>query len=110
MPHVDMKDMLQHAYDNGCMVRAICPGCYGIMPDASHEPIPKSTRCSRTMADITHTDDVPVEGEPGYLPGVEGHEMSGLSSEPGDEQTPGREVYPCRAAITLPDRSIVEDR
>jgi fructose/tagatose bisphosphate aldolase len=110
MPHVDMKDMLHHTYDNGCMVRAINLGCYGIMLHASHEPTQKSIRCNRTMVDIKHTDGVPVEGKPGYLRRAEGHEMSGLSGESGDEQTPGREVNPCRVAITLPDRSIVKDR
>ena len=110
MPQVDMKDMLHHAYDNGCMASAINLDCYSIVLGASHEPVPRSIRRTRTMADISHTDDVPVAGKPGYLPGAEGHEMAGLSSESGDERMPGREVNPCRVAITLSDRSIVEDR
>lgn len=110
MPHVDMKDMLHHPRDNGCMVSAVNPGCYGIMLDASREPAPGSIRRTRTMTDITHTDKAPVAGEPGYLPGAEDREMSGLSSESGAEQVPGREVNPCRVAIALPGRSIVQDR
>jgi hypothetical protein len=98
MPHVDTHHMLHHAYDNGCMASAINPDCYGIMLYSSREAVPKCIRCSRTRADITHTDGVPVEGKPGYLPGVEGHEISALSGESGDGQTTAREVNPCRVA------------
>jgi fructose/tagatose bisphosphate aldolase len=91
MPLVDMKDMLQPAYDNSYVVRAINLDCNGIMVDASHEPIPKNIR---SMADMAQTYSVPVEGELGYLPGVECQEMSGLSIESGNEHTPGRQSNP----------------
>lgn len=42
------------------------------MVDASHEPFPDNVRSTGAVVNMAHACGVPVEGELGYVPGVEG--------------------------------------
>ena len=75
---------LDHGASLDSAVRAINLGCNGVMVDASHEPMPENIRRTRTVVDIAHACGVPVEGELGYVPGVEGEDA---------ERHPGEITY-----------------
>ena len=88
MPLVDTKAMLLHAYDSGyavgafdvvsldSAVSAINPGCNGVMVDAFREPVTGNIDCTRAVVNMANACGVPVEGEPGYVPGVEGEDAA----------------------------------
>ncbi|MEN8206412.1 MAG: class II fructose-bisphosphate aldolase [Pseudomonadota bacterium] len=44
------------------------------MVDASHHALSDNMRMTRTIVDMAHASGVPVEGELGYVPGVEGED------------------------------------
>ena len=81
---------LDHGASHGSAVRAINLGCNGAMVDASHEPMPQNIRCTRTVVDMAHACGVPVEGELGYVPGIEGEDA---------------ERHPGEAAYTTPEEA-----
>lgn len=65
---------LDHGTSLTSAVRAIRLGCTGVMVDASHEPLSENIRSTRAVVDMAHACGVPVEGELGYVPGVEGED------------------------------------
>ncbi len=66
--HLDHGESLQSAID------AIKFGCNGVMVDASSLPLEDNIRATREIVDMAHGCGVPVEGELGYVPGVEGED------------------------------------
>ena len=72
---------LDHGASMESAVAAINQGCNGIMVDASHEPLSNNIHTTRTVVDMAHACGVPVEGELGYVPGVEGEDAE---RHPGD--------------------------
>lgn len=74
--------------DHGCSfdsaVQAINLGCNGVMVDSSDSPLPENIEKTRAIVDMAHGCGVPVEGELGYVPGVEGEDA---------ERHPGEVVH-----------------
>ncbi|MEW8506150.1 MAG: ketose-bisphosphate aldolase [Candidatus Thiodiazotropha sp.] len=66
--HLDHGESLQSA------INAVNCGCNGIMVDASHKPLDDNMRITRKVVEMAHACGVPVEGELGYVPGVEGED------------------------------------
>jgi fructose-bisphosphate aldolase class II len=52
--------------------RAIAAGCNAVMVDASLQPLSDNLHVTREVAAMAHACGVAVEGELGYVPGVEG--------------------------------------
>jgi len=75
---------LDHGANTESAVYAINLGCNGVMVDASHEPIDENLRRTATVVVMAHACGVPVEGELGYVPGVEGEDA---------ERHPGEITY-----------------
>lgn len=65
-------------------VRAINLGCTGVMVDASILPLEDNIAATRTVVEMARDCGVPVEGELGYVAGVEGEDA---------EKHPGEIVY-----------------
>lgn len=66
--HLDHGESFQSA------VRAINCGCNGIMVDASHSPLGDNIQTTRALVDMARGCGISVEGELGYVPGVEGED------------------------------------
>jgi fructose-bisphosphate aldolase class II len=66
--HFDHGASLQSA------VNAINCGCNGIMVDASQLPLIDNIQTTRKVVRMAHGCGIPVEGELGYVPGVEGED------------------------------------
>lgn len=75
---------LDHGEDHASAVRGINLGCNGVMIDASHHPLEENIARTRQVAETAHACGVPVEGELGYVPGVEGEDA---------ERHPGEVIY-----------------
>jgi len=75
--HLDHGESLESA------VRAVNFGCTGIMVDASSLPLSENIAQTRAVVDMAHACGIPVEGELGYVPGVEGEDAE---RHPGDVQ------------------------
>lgn len=73
--HLDHGASLQSA------IEAINSGCNGVMVDASHAEFAENIRITKSVVDIAHACGIPVEGELGYVPGVEGEDAE---RHPGD--------------------------
>ena len=80
--HLDHGESLESA------ARAINMGCTGIMVDASNLPLDENIALTRAVVDMSHGCGLPVEGELGYVPGVEGEDAE---RHPGDIQYTGTE-------------------
>ena len=65
---------LDHGASLDSAVQGINLGCNGIMVDASHLALSDNMQMTRTVVDMAHACGVPVEGELGYVPGVEGED------------------------------------
>ena len=76
--HLDHGESLQSA------VNAVNYGCNGIMVDASQAPLSDNIQTTRSVVRTAHGCGVPVEGELGYVPGVEGEDA---------ERHPGEVAY-----------------
>ena len=76
--HLDHGESLESA------VRAVNLGCTGVMVDASSFPLDENIERTRAVVDMAHACGIPVEGELGYVPGVEGEDA---------ERHPGDVVY-----------------
>lgn len=76
--HLDHGESLESA------VRAVKLGCTGVMVDASGFPLEDNIARTRAVVDMAHGCGIPVEGELGYVPGVEGEDA---------ERHPGDVVY-----------------
>ena len=75
---------LDHGANLESAVSAINRGCNGVMIDASHAPFADNIQRTRAVVDMAHACGVPVEGELGYVPGVEGEDA---------ERHPGEIAY-----------------
>lgn len=75
--HLDHGESLESA------VRAVNLGCTGIMVDASNQHLNENIAKTRAVVDMAHACGIPVEGELGYVPGVEGEDAE---RHPGDVQ------------------------
>lgn len=76
--HLDHGESLESA------IRAINLGCSGVMVDASSLPLEENIANTKAVVDMAHACGIPVEGELGYVPGVEGEDA---------EHHPGKLVY-----------------
>ncbi len=65
---------LDHGASLDSAVQAINAGCNGIMVDASHQPLAENIALTRQVTEMAHSCGIPVEGELGYVPGVEGED------------------------------------
>jgi len=72
---------LDHGTSYESAVRAINAGCNGVMVDASHTSFDENISTTRKVVDMAHACGVPVEGELGYVAGVEGEDAE---KHPGD--------------------------
>lgn len=75
---------LDHGASLDSAVNAIRHGANGVMVDASHEPFLVNIERTRAVVAMAHACGVPVEGELGYVAGVEGEDA---------EKHPGEVVY-----------------
>ncbi len=75
---------LDHGASHESAVRAINLGCNGVMVDASTLPFESNVATTRAVAEMAHACGVPVEGELGYVAGIEGEDA---------EKHPGEVVY-----------------
>ena len=75
---------LDHGESLASAVQAIRFGCNGVMVDASSLPLDENIAHTRRVVDMAHACGIPVEGELGYVPGVEGEDA---------ERHPGDVVY-----------------
>lgn len=76
--HLDHGETLDSA------IRGINLGCTGVMVDASSLPLDDNIAHTRAVVNMAHACGIPVEGELGYVPGVEGEDA---------ERHPGEVVY-----------------
>ena len=65
---------LDHGHTLESAVRGIRLGCNGVMVDASHLEFGENLATTREVATMAHACGVPVEGELGYVAGVEGED------------------------------------
>ncbi|NOX08686.1 MAG: class II fructose-bisphosphate aldolase [Gammaproteobacteria bacterium] len=70
-----------HATSLESAVRGINQGCNGVLVDLSHQDFSENTRTTKQVVDTAHACGIAVEGELGYIPGVEGQ---GAEHYPGD--------------------------
>ncbi len=75
---------LDHGISLDSAVKSIRLGCNGVMVDASHRPFSENVQLTCLVAGMAHSCGVPVEGELGYVPGVEGEDA---------ERHPGELTY-----------------
>ncbi|NOR39610.1 MAG: ketose-bisphosphate aldolase [Gammaproteobacteria bacterium] len=75
---------LDHGASLDSAVQGINLGCSGVMVDASHHALSDNMRMTRSVVSMAHACGVPVEGELGYIPGVEGEDA---------ERHPGEIAY-----------------
>jgi fructose-bisphosphate aldolase class II len=76
--HLDHGESLESA------ITAVNLGCTGVMVDASTMPLEDNITRTRSVVEMAHGCGIPVEGELGYVPGVEGEDA---------ERHPGDVVY-----------------
>lgn len=65
---------LDHGQGLDSAIDAIRHGANGVMADASHLPFEENVATTRAVVEMAHAVGVPVEGELGYVPGVEGED------------------------------------
>ena len=75
---------LDHGASLASAADGIRLGCNGVMVDNSSAPLADNVAKTRAIVDMAHACDVPVEGELGYVAGVEGEDA---------ERHPGEVVY-----------------
>lgn len=75
---------LDHGASLESAVRGVRLGCNGVMVDASHLPFAQNVATTCAVTDMAHACGVPVEGELGYVAGVEGEDA---------DKHPGEVVY-----------------
>lgn len=75
---------LDHGESLDSAVQGINLGCNGIMVDSSHHTLAENIRVTRNIVEMAHACGIPVEGELGYVPGVEGEDA---------ERHPGEIAY-----------------
>lgn len=65
---------LDHGASLESAIEGIRLGCNGVMVDASTQPFDDNVSYTREIVDMAHSCGVPVEGELGYVAGVEGED------------------------------------
>ncbi len=70
-----------HGVSLDSAVNGIRQGCNGVMVDFSHLDFSENTRLTREVVDMAHACGIAVEGELGYVPGIEGE---GAENYPGE--------------------------
>jgi fructose-bisphosphate aldolase, class II len=75
---------LDHGSSLEAAVQGIRQGFNGVMVDASTQPLAENIARTRAVVEMAHACGVPVEGELGYVAGVEGEDA---------ERHPGEVVY-----------------
>lgn len=65
---------LDHGATYESAVQGINLGCTGVMVDASTQPFEGNVEYTRKIVEMAHACGVPVEGELGYVAGVEGED------------------------------------
>jgi len=75
---------LDHGTSLESAVCAINFGCNGVMVDASHADLDENIRVTKSVVETAHACGISVEGELGYVPGVEGEDA---------ERHPGEVAY-----------------
>ncbi len=75
---------LDHGESFESAVQGIKLGCNGIMVDTSQQTLEENIRMTHKVVKMAHACGVPVEGELGYVPGVEGEDA---------ERHPGEIAY-----------------
>jgi fructose-bisphosphate aldolase class II len=75
---------LDHGESQASAQLGIKLGCNGIMVDSSSHALAENIKLTREVVDMAHACGVPVEGELGYVPGVEGEDA---------ERHPGEIAY-----------------
>jgi fructose-bisphosphate aldolase class II len=75
---------LDHGSSLEAAVRGIRQGFNGVMVDASTSPLEENIARTRAVSEMAHACGIPVEGELGYVAGVEGEDA---------ERHPGEVVY-----------------
>jgi fructose-bisphosphate aldolase class II len=75
---------LDHGASFESAVRSIRLGCNGVMVDISNKPLEDNIRYTTNIVNMARGCGVPVEGELGYVPGVEGEDA---------ERHPGEIAY-----------------
>ena len=73
--HLDHGECLNSA------IKGIKLGCNGVMIDSSNQTLTENINLTRSVVDMAHSCGVPVEGELGYVPGVEGEDAERHSGE-----------------------------
>jgi len=68
--HLDHGESLESA------IQAVNLGCNGVMVDASSLPLEQNIARTREVVEMARGCGVPVEGELGYVPGVEGEDAA----------------------------------
>ncbi len=81
---------LDHGASPASALRAVNLGCNGVMVDASHRPFAENVALTRQVVEMARGCGVAVEGELGYVAGVEGEDAA---------KHPGEVVY------TAPDEA-----
>ena len=84
--HLDHGECLNSA------IKGIKLGCNGVMIDSSNQTLTENINLTRSVVDMAHSCGVPVEGELGYVPGVEGEDA---------ERHPGEIAYTTVAEANL---------
>lgn len=91
---------LDHGASLDSVVRGINLGCNGVMVDASRRPFDDNVARTCAVVEMAHACGVPVEGELGYVAGVEGEDV---------EKHPDEVIYTAPAeARTYVDRTGVD--
>ena len=75
---------LDHGESLESSIKGINLGCNGVMIDTSDKALRENIELTRRIVDMAHACGVPVEGELGYVPGVEGEDA---------ERHPGEIAY-----------------
>jgi fructose-bisphosphate aldolase class II len=75
---------LDHGLSLSSAINAINHGCNGVMVDASHVCLADNIKTTCSVVRMAHGCGVPVEGELGYIPGIEGEDA---------ERHPGQVIY-----------------
>jgi fructose-bisphosphate aldolase class II len=65
---------LDHGASLASAIASIRFGCNGVMVDASQKPFEENVEATSEVVSMAHACGIPVEGELGYVPGVEGED------------------------------------
>lgn len=68
---VPVAIQLNYATGVSCAVRGINLGCNGIMVEAPYDTPTQNINMARAVVEMAHACGIPVEGELGYVPGVQ---------------------------------------